>query len=64
MAIYSVLDPTGKERFVEAKTASQALLWAFGKDGYTAETMTTSELAAAFKTGITIENAIPEKKVA
>ena len=54
MACYLVRTPSGN-RLIEARTPSAAVNFAVGRDGYTAESLNTSELAAWFKQGLQIE---------
>lgn len=54
MAVYLVKTPSGN-RLIEARTPSAAVNFAVGKDGYSADSLNTSELASWFKQGLTIE---------
>ena len=63
MAVYLVTTPSGN-RLIEARTPSAAVNFAVSGDGYSAESLNTSELASYFKQGLSLESVPSEKKVA
>lgn len=54
MAVYICNTPSGP-RLVKAKTPVVALVWAMGENGFTAESITATELTEWLEKGLKIE---------